>query len=93
MASCVNSIDIVWDLLGSSLSILLSYLIPCACFIKIMGDATQNLADDGGRDLESGRRPVSKSVILIAKSMIVVYVILMIISTVNAFIDTIKKNS
>ena len=38
VASCVESIDIVWDLLGSSLSILLSYLIPCGCYLAV----TQN---------------------------------------------------
>ena len=36
VASCVQSIDIVWDLLGSSLSILMSYLIPCGCYLVIM---------------------------------------------------------
>jgi amino acid permease len=36
VASCVESIDVVWDLLGSSLSILLSYLIPCGCYLVIM---------------------------------------------------------
>jgi amino acid permease len=38
VASCVESIDIVWDLLGSSLSILLSYLIPCGSYLVIMKD-------------------------------------------------------
>ena len=38
VASCVASIDIVWDLLGSSLSILLSFLIPCGCYLCIMKD-------------------------------------------------------
>jgi amino acid permease len=37
VASCVKSIDIVWDLLGSSLSIFLSYLIPCGSFVTIVG--------------------------------------------------------
>lgn len=36
LACCVESIDIVWDLLGSSLSIILSYLIPCGSYIVIM---------------------------------------------------------
>jgi len=35
VASCVSSIDVVWDLLGSSLSILLSVLIPAASFLVI----------------------------------------------------------
>jgi amino acid permease len=36
LASVVDSIDIVWDLLGSSLSILLSYLIPAAAFLVLV---------------------------------------------------------
>ena len=36
VACCVESIDIVWDLLGSSLSIILSYLIPCGSYVVIM---------------------------------------------------------
>jgi amino acid permease len=39
VASGVESIDVVWDLLGSSLSILLSHLIPCASYLVI----TQNI--------------------------------------------------
>jgi amino acid permease len=35
VASCVSSIDVVWNLLGSSLSILLSYLIPAGCYLVI----------------------------------------------------------
>jgi amino acid permease len=36
VASCVNSIDIVWELLGSSFIILLAYLIPCGSYLVIM---------------------------------------------------------
>eukprot|EP00977_Amphora_coffeiformis_P000703 scaffold152_cov163-Amphora_coffeaeformis.AAC.1 len=36
VACCVASIDIVWDLLGSSLSIILSFLIPCGSYLIIM---------------------------------------------------------
>eukprot|EP00521_Asterionellopsis_glacialis_P014308 CAMPEP_0195302366 /NCGR_PEP_ID=MMETSP0707-20130614/30943_1 /TAXON_ID=33640 /ORGANISM="Asterionellopsis glacialis, Strain CCMP134" /LENGTH=544 /DNA_ID=CAMNT_0040365599 /DNA_START=145 /DNA_END=1776 /DNA_ORIENTATION=+ len=35
LACMVSSIDVVWDLLGSSLSIILSYLIPCGSFVVI----------------------------------------------------------
>jgi amino acid permease len=44
VASCVESIDIVWDLLGSSLSILLSQLIPCGCYLVITRDQEGHLA-------------------------------------------------
>jgi len=36
LACSVTSIDFVWDLLGSSISIMISYLIPCASLVKIM---------------------------------------------------------
>jgi amino acid permease len=35
IASCVKSIDIVWDLLGSSLSLFLGFIIPCATYLKL----------------------------------------------------------
>jgi amino acid permease len=35
VASLVDGIEVVWDLLGSSLSILLSYLIPCGSYLAI----------------------------------------------------------
>jgi amino acid permease len=44
VASCVESIDIVWDLLGSSLSILLSHLIPCGCYLVITKDQEGHMA-------------------------------------------------
>jgi amino acid permease len=37
LASFVSSIDIVWDLVGSSLSVLLCFIIPCASYVVIMG--------------------------------------------------------
>ena len=36
VACCVSSIDMVWDFLGSSLSILLSYLIPCGSYLMLV---------------------------------------------------------
>lgn len=42
LACCVDSIDIVWDLLGSSLSIILSYLIPCGSYLIIMKQQQQS---------------------------------------------------
>ena len=36
VACCVSSIDVVWDLLGSSLSILLSILIPCGSYLVLV---------------------------------------------------------
>jgi Transmembrane amino acid transporter protein len=79
VASCVKSIDVVWDLLGSSLSVILSYLIPCAAFIAIVGRST---ADAGSGEDEN------KGAIFFAKAMIFVYLPLMLVSTGNAFVNT-----
>ncbi len=73
MASCVASIDIVWDLLGSSLSILLSYLIPSACYLVIMKDVTDR------------RTKFSK---ILCWILICFFVPLMVISTGNAIANT-----
>jgi amino acid permease len=44
VASGVDSIYIVWELLGSSLSILLSQLIPCGCYLVITKDREGDVA-------------------------------------------------
>ena len=36
VACCVSSIDVVWDLLGSSLSIILSFLIPFGSYLVLV---------------------------------------------------------
>jgi len=46
-ACCVKSIDVVWDLLGSSLSICLGFLIPCGSYAMLFGGKKR-----GGRDDE-----------------------------------------
>lgn len=82
VASCVQSIDVVWDLLGSSLSILLSYLIPCGAFLVIVATYVDEDDEEAG-DLISKRWSTRVSWFLI-----VVFVPLMIVSTANAVIDT-----
>jgi amino acid permease len=76
MASCVESIDLVWDLLGSSLSILLSYSIPCGSYIYIMRDTT---------GIPSRGQRVS---VAVAWVLIFVSTPLMIVSTANAVHNT-----
>ena len=34
-ATCVDNIEVVWDVLGSSISILVAFLIPCACYLVV----------------------------------------------------------
>jgi amino acid permease len=44
VASVVESIDIVWALLGSSLSILICFLIPCGSYLAITKDREGDVA-------------------------------------------------
>ena len=73
VASCVASIDEVWDLLGSSLSIMLSYLVPCGCYLVIMKDVTDS------------RTKTSKALCWL---LVFIFVPLMFISTGNAVVNT-----
>lgn len=80
VACCVESIDVVWDLLGSSLSILLSYLIPCGAYLSIV----EKVGDDGGPHDMSARAP-SK---FFSWVLVVTFVPLMVVSTANAIMNT-----
>lgn len=88
VACCVKSIDVVWDLLGSSLSILLSYLIPAACFIRVVGHTTTESPTED-EDTDTGNARWQREMALkLAKGMILVYMPMMFISTANACYDT-----
>lgn len=89
LACCVKSIDVVWDLLGSSLSIVLSYLIPCGVFVVIVGQSQAENEADEEEDSSAGWK--LKWAVFVAKAMICVYVPLMAISTGNAFYETFFK--
>ena len=73
VASVCESIDIVWDLLGSSLSILLSYLIPCGCYLVIS---------------KNSREASTKMSRVLAWTLILIFTPLMLISTGNAVANT-----
>ena len=70
LACSVKSIDVVWDLVGSSFSIMLAFLIPCGAYLKL----TSRVSDGIGF-----RQPRT-----VARIMILVFVPLMLISTMNA---------
>jgi hypothetical protein len=36
-AVCVPGVAIVWSVLGSSLGMIIGFIIPCACYLKIRG--------------------------------------------------------
>jgi amino acid permease len=76
VACCVASIDIVWDLLGSSLSIILSFLIPCGSYIVIM--RKKSSSSEGTNLLPS----------ILAGLILAVMVPMMFVSTANAVYST-----
>ena len=82
-ACCVTSIDVVWDLLGSSLSILLSYLIPCASYIaltrKQLADREESQGDHGWK---------TRLMIYISWFLVLLFTPLMFILTGNAINKT-----
>jgi len=90
LASVVSSIDVVWDLLGSSLSILMSYLIPASTYLVItkqqqqlqqqqqQRDSNNNNNDDGGWIASR----------VVCWLLLCIFVPLMFISTINAVYNT-----
>ena len=81
VACCVKSIDVVWDLLGSSLSIILSYLIPCGSYLVIMKQ--QQLPPSRGQRIAN----------IVAWMILTVTGPLMFVSTGNAIHTTFFQKS
>ncbi len=89
LASCVSSIDVVWDLLGSSLSILLSYLIPAGTYLVITKQSPFN--DSYYNDDYDEHRPYSRKQFwsrLLCWCLLLFFFPLMVLSTANAVINT-----
>ncbi|KAL3932762.1 MAG: hypothetical protein SGBAC_010703 [Bacillariaceae sp.] len=92
VASLVDGIEVVWDLLGSSLSILLSFLIPCGSYLVITkqqdtddddDDASWAHADSNARN---DRKQFWSKVLCWV--LIGTFTPLMIVSTANAVHNT-----
>ena len=80
IACLVKSIDVVWDLLGSSFSIMMAFLIPCGAFLRLARMKRFNeLPVDGGIGFRSWM--LSRAV---AWLMILFFTPLMFVSTINA---------
>ena len=81
IACSVKSIDVVWDLLGSSFSIMMAFLIPCGAFLKLarMKRFNELPISDGGTGFRSWM--LSKAV---AWLMLLFFTPLMVVSTINA---------
>ena len=79
VACSVKSIDVVWDLVGSSFSIVLAFLIPCGAYLKL--SRRRRFAEVQGGRFGYRKWMVSRSV---AWVVIFIFAPLMVISTLNA---------
>ena len=79
LACMVKSIDVVWDLLGSSFSIMLAFLLPSGCYLRLSRRLSSQHRDDGGQGF---RRWILSR--MVAWGMILLFVPLMLLSTANA---------
>lgn len=88
IACSVQSIDVVWDLVGSSFSIMLAFLIPCGAYLKLSRWKHFTGTQEGG--LGFRRWMISRTVAWI---MILFFAPLMVISTLNACYNTFFSKS
>jgi len=92
VASCVKSIDVVWDLLGSSLSILMSYLVPCGSYLVITARQQQQEEQAEDESITGMSRRLRRKVsIFVSRLLLIVMIPLMFISTANAVYNTIQN--
>jgi hypothetical protein len=88
LASLVSSIDVVWDLLGSSLSILMSYLIPAGTFLVISKRHRSQNDNNGTTTTTTTTTLVDKLSTATCWLLLVLSVPLMVGSTANAVVNT-----
>lgn len=89
LASLVSSIDVVWDLLGSSLSILMSYLIPAGTYLVIANKQRNNISMDDDDAETSWKDTISRMACWL---LLIGSVPLMVVSTANAVYNTFLKH-
>jgi len=82
VASLVDGIEVVWDLLGSSLSILLSFLIPCGSYLVITSKEELTWLVDTSPDRKKFWSRI------LCWILIGIFIPLMFISTANAIENT-----
>lgn len=92
VACCVTSIDVVWDLLGSSLSIILSYLVPCGSYIMLVRKQLSNLSEEfaGGARVDPGWR--TSLVLYACWFLVIIMTPMMFVLTGNAVRNVFFKN-
>ena len=84
LASLVSSIDVVWDLLGSSLSILMSYLIPAGTYLVLVKRQEGN----GDETTEESSTRGDRLARCVCWVLLGVSFPLMVVSTANAIYNT-----
>ncbi|KAL7464887.1 hypothetical protein ACHAXS_005221 [Conticribra weissflogii] len=88
IACTVESIDVVWDLLGSSFSIMMAFLIPCGAYLKL--GKKKGFDSIHGSGLGFRRWMFSRAV---ASMMLFLFVPLMFLSTTNAVYNSFFSKS
>lgn len=78
--------DTVWALAGSSICVLVGFLIPCASYIQI-SRRCGNYSNGGG--YKSNLYTHAKKRALLAKGLIVIYTIIMVLCSWHALVTTI----
>lgn len=97
IASSVKSIDIVWDLLGSSLSLCLGFIIPCATYLKLCPMEDEN-STVGGEDrvgvVEAFNRSIKRKLSRLSAWFIICFMVPMcFVCTANAVYNTFFASS
>ena len=97
IASCVKTIDIVWDLLGSSLSLCLGFIIPCATYLALCPMADESGAVGGESRVgvvESFNRSIKRKLSRLSAWFIICLMVpACIICTANAVYNTFFASS
>ena len=82
LASFVRSVDTVWGLLGSTISILIGFLIPFASFVKLSRRYGKLSYGEGYKsDFGSGKKRATA-----AKVLFVVYFVIMLLCSYHSFV-------
>ncbi len=94
VACCVKDIDVVWDFLGGSLSLIMGFLIPSGAFLVLYTMLSKKLKYDVDDDIEMDEirqqgaeaemEPMSKFDKIMAWALIIIFVPMMFTLTGNA---------
>ena len=92
----IKSVDIVWDILGGSLSLMMGFFIPCGSFIVLSSRNRVTSMEEGnvsGEEEETGEDVKSDHRTKIAWILIVFFVPICLSTTGNAIFNIINGDS